>query len=265
MTPFTVRMKVTNESIGVPCGKCPACYARRASQWSFRLLQEEKVSSSALFVTLTYDTLHVPITDKGYMSLSKRDLQLFFKRLRKISVNKIKYYAVGEYGGKTMRPHYHIILFNATFVDVEKSWHMGKPHYGTVTGASIGYTLKYISKKSKVPLHQNDDRIKEFALMSKGLGQNYATPEMVRWHKSDLNNRMYCNLTDGKKIAMPRYYKNKIYDEHERKRVGIITRHNMLKEKAILMEQPDYYRNLFEAHKQAFRKMEINSVKNDKI
>jgi len=34
---------------------------------------------------------------------------------------------------------------------------------------------------------------------------------MKKWHKSDLENRMYVNLEDGKKIAMPRYYKDKIY------------------------------------------------------
>lgn len=39
---------------------------------------------------------------------------------------------------------------------------------------------------------------------------------MIRWHKADLENRMYCNLHDGKKISMPRYYKNKIYDDDER-------------------------------------------------
>ena len=25
----------------------------------------------------------------------------------------LKYYAVGEYGGQTKRPHYHIVIFNA--------------------------------------------------------------------------------------------------------------------------------------------------------
>jgi hypothetical protein len=34
---------------------------------------------------------------------------------------------------------------------------------------------------------------------------------MVDWHKSDLENRMYLTLEGGKKIAMPRYFKDKIY------------------------------------------------------
>lgn len=96
MTPFTIRNRLTNESQAVPCGRCPSCVKRRVSQWSFRLMQEEKVSSSAHFITLTYDTKHSPITRAGYMSLNKRDIQLFFKRLRKTNLERLKYYAVGN-------------------------------------------------------------------------------------------------------------------------------------------------------------------------
>lgn len=48
----------------------------------------------------------------GYLSYpSKRDIQLFLKRLRKnlskYTDEKIRYYAVSEYGPKTFRAHYH--------------------------------------------------------------------------------------------------------------------------------------------------------------
>lgn len=176
ITPFYKRDK-DNEWLQLPCGKCPDCLARRASGWSFRLMQQEKVSDSAHFVTLTYNTDHVPISEKGFMTLVKADLQKFFKRLRKLSAEDslpIKYYACGEYGGTRHRPHYHVILFNSNPGDVIKAWcldgkPLGTPYFGTVTGASIGYTLKYITKKGKFPLHANDDRISEFSLMSKGL------------------------------------------------------------------------------------------------
>lgn len=169
ITPFYVNT-LLEKNIPVPCGKCPPCKARRASGWSFRLMQEEKNASSAHFITLTYDTDFVPITQNGFMSLRKRDIQLFFKRLRKqhSSDVQIKYYCVGEYGTRTKRPHYHIILFSADIEKIQPSWQLGAVHYGAVTGASIGYTLKYMCKPSRIPLHKNDDRIKEFALMSKG-------------------------------------------------------------------------------------------------
>lgn len=159
-----------NETIPVPCGKCADCLKRRVSGWSFRLMNEEKKSSSAFFLTLTYDTKHVDITKNGFMTLNKKHMQDFMKRLRKRNQEKLKYFLVGEYGGKTKRPHYHLILFNAVLDTVQPAWELGSVHYGLVTGASVGYTLKYMMKPSKIPMHKNDDRLKEFSLMSKGLG-----------------------------------------------------------------------------------------------
>lgn len=182
-TPYLVFNPETKDRIPVPCGSCPECTARRTSGWSFRLVQQEKVSSISLFVTLTYDTKYVPISCNGFMSLSKRDVQLFLKRLRKETTKRkrrngaIKYYAAGEYGGKTKRPHYHLILFNAEHDDILSAWRdpktkqpIGSVHFGTVSGASVGYTLKYIHKKCFRPMHRNDDREPEFGLMSKDLG-----------------------------------------------------------------------------------------------
>jgi len=113
ITPFYKKEQTRGEHIPFPCGKCPPCKKRRTSGWSFRLVKEGERSLSALFITLTYDTEYVPITSNGYMSLDIKDLQKFFKRLRKLTNEKLKYYAVGEYGSTKMRPHYHIILYNA--------------------------------------------------------------------------------------------------------------------------------------------------------
>lgn len=277
-TPFTVEHKLQGR-IPVPCGKCPQCIARRISGWSFRLLQEEKNSTSAQFITLTYDTKHVPITRNGFMSLCKRDVQLFFKRLRKaqdsyyldkpqLQNESIKYYAVGEYGGKTLRPHYHIIMFNARIELIQDAWQNGNVHYGQVTGASVGYTMKYISKPGRIPQHRNDDRIPEFSLMSKGLGQAYLSDNMIRWHHDDINNRMYCNIEGGKKIAMPRYYKQKIYTETERKAAGYHQRQEQVKRQREAERKggPDYWRNKAEADKASFERMHIQSTqKRDKV
>lgn len=209
-----------------PCGKCAACYARRASAWSFRLMQEEKSSINAHFITLTYDRLHLNRSKANLPTLSKRDCQLFYKRLRKLHSKKgsnlppLRYYHVGEYGGKTWRPHYHAIIFNCDLKLIQSAWtcpitksHIGEIHYGTVTGASAGYCLKYMSKVSRIPRFKGDDRQPEFALMSKGLGKSYLTPQMIRYHLNDPYNKLYCSLPDGIKLSMPRYYKQKIYDQ----------------------------------------------------
>lgn len=207
---------VDNEIVYAPCGKCHVCKTNRVNGWAFRLQKEAERSSSALFVTLTYDTEYVPITENGYMTLDKTDLQKFMKRLRKINDEKLKYYAAGEYGGKTQRPHYHIILFNAKMKTLEFAWKLGHIHIGNLSPASANYTLKYINK-NKIKKHERDDRQDEFQLMSKKLGTNYMTEKMVEYHRKDINNRMFITIEDGKKISMPRYYKDKIYTKQERK------------------------------------------------
>lgn len=272
MTPITIKHK-ERDPVEVPCGRCPKCIGRKISGWSFRLLCEEKISNSSFFLTLTYDTENVPITAKGFMGLCVRDLQLFFKRVRSAieyrertnsngsgGIGRLKYpfkyFGVGEYGTCSNRPHYHAILFNAPIELIigEKDaravslgllslngkiqfncphWDKGHVTVGSVSGASIGYCLKYMSKESRIPMHCNDDRKKEFRLMSKGLGLNYLTDSMIKWHKTDPANRMYCPLEDGRKISMPRYYKDRIFDSSDR-RVAKDAMLQKMEEKAVL-------------------------------
>jgi len=127
----------------------------------------------------------------------------------------IKYFACGEYGGQTRRPHYHVLLFNADQERIYPAWNMGHVHYGSVSAASVYYALKYVMKSSwYVKKHGVEP---EFRLMSKGIGMSYVeNQKFIKWHKADIENRMYLNLTDGKKIAMPRYYKDKIFNDEQR-------------------------------------------------
>lgn len=216
-SPLIIEVKGRINKIPVPCGKCPPCKLRRVNDWVFRLKQEDKISLSSCFVTLTYDTTHVPISENGFMSLKKRDFQLFMKRLRKkLPHDKIKYYACGEYGSKTKRPHYHAILFNCSDANIlHEAWGLGSTHIGTCTGDSMAYCLKYINKPGTIPHHRRDDRVKEFSLQSKNLGKSYLTPAVVAHHRAHptdlrLQNNQY-------KMPMPKYYRYKIFDEQERR------------------------------------------------
>jgi len=215
-TPYYVRIKGRIDEIPLPCGRCPHCKKHRTNSWVFRLQQEDLVSSCSHFITLTYTSDHVPISANGFMTLCKRDLQLFFKRLRKLQQSKIRYYAVGEYGSKRWRPHYHIIMFN---LEDEKhlasAWTQGDIHTGLVSGASIGYTCKYIAKPTRIPIHKRDDRVKEFSLMSKGLGASYLTPQKVNYHTADLS-RNYVTTPGGYALALPKYYRDKIFDDEQK-------------------------------------------------
>lgn len=225
-------------------------------------MQELKVAWSANFITLTYATEHIPISKNGKPELSKRDVQLFFKRLRKSHPkrvgkwsNSIKYYCAGEYGSRTQRPHYHIILFNADITKIQNAWSMGQCHYGKVSAASIGYTLKYIQKQKFK--EQPGSRTPEFSLMSKGLGLSYLSEAMVGWHRKDLDNRTYVNIED-KKVSMPRYYKLKIYSEMERKRIAFLNSIRIENEETERFFSKDYSqkeRNLAYAIMSDFQRM----------
>lgn len=200
----------------VPCGRCPNCRKRRSNMWAFRLQKHEQSVQQSLFLTLTYED--APMTSSLYMTLVKKHCQDYMKRLRKATPGiKYTYYMCGEYGGRTWRPHYHQILMCTPMIDpveVERAWQHGFVKYGTVTGASIGYVLKYMQKPGKIPLHRNDDRVPEFSLFSKGIGANYLTDAAIKWHKADLS-RHYVVAPGGFKLPIPRYYRSKIYDEDE--------------------------------------------------
>lgn len=215
----------------LPCGKCPYCLSRRANNWVFRTMQHAKVAQSSLWVTLTYEQPNM--TEKNFMTLSKKSLQNFFKRLRKLypPTQEIKYYACGEYGSKTQRPHYHAIIFNCDKEEIEKAWKgtfisvsqqtgeistviNGDVYFDVLNENTAMYTAKYINKPHKIPAFKGDDRLKEFQLFSKKLGLNYLTPQTIKFHQEDIS-RLYVTV-QGHKKALPRYFRLKIYDEEQR-------------------------------------------------
>lgn len=197
--------------IAVPCGKCLFCLVNKRNDWTMRLQEEQKRSESAFFVTLTYSDKFLP--DCG---LVKRHLQLYFKRLRKVTP-RLRYFAVGEYGSKTQRAHYHAIIFNAEEKAIREKWTLydkvkdreypiGIVHVGTVTEASCAYVTKYCIQKGL----EIDGLNKPFSIMSRGygLGAWYLSDEMIEWHRAD--DRNY-TLRYGVKGRLPRYYKDKIW------------------------------------------------------
>ena len=224
----------------VPCGKCVECLNTRVNSWAFRLLEELKVSSSAVFLSLTYDDDHLPLADvtnhytnyetgeiteyhyKNVPVLNKKDYQLFFKRLRKTTSNKLKYYACGEYGSSTHRPHYHAIIFNLPQSSlknpsiIEKAWGNGYVGFGDCNIATIKYTCKYIMKGLK---RKNTTRPPEFALMSKKMGLAHLTPQMLKYYKNHMTNAV--TLPGGAKTPLPRYFRDKVFDKVENHKIKI--------------------------------------------
>lgn len=222
--------KLYMEDVLVSCGQCYTCRMNKIDEWAWRLLQEEKKFQQSHFLTLTYNTQHVPISPNGFMTLDRGNgrkkkgqerkeshFQLFIKKLRKkYAKEEIKYYMAAEYGGERQRPHYHVILFchYNTPDDIQSAWEHGNIYFGDVRANSIAYTAGYVEKEKIVGKFARDDRVKEYSLMSKGMGKNYVTPEIKAWHNADIN-RNYLTKPGGQKIAMPRYYRKYIYDENK--------------------------------------------------
>lgn len=244
-----------NQKVWVPCGKCVFCLQSKRNQWSVRLEEELKVSTSALFVTLTYNERMVPVGSDGLLSLDKRDVQLFMKRLRRNNKEKtLRYYLVGEYGENTNRPHYHALIFNLTpdervaYDLITKAWKkglksIGEVHIGKVTPASIGYVTKYMIQKEQ----EFKGREPPFSLMSRrpGLGTNYIE-KYGEFHKANIT-RNYHTSETGIKRPLPRFYKDKLYkDESVRKNQAL--------------------RGRVRSEKQRIkRKKEYEKLKNDKL
>lgn len=179
-------------------------------------------SFSAAFLTLTYNDQSLTYGDL-FPTLVKKDLQDFMKRLRKAhhkkSAKKLIYYACGEYGERTFRPHYHIILFNLSpdmlFDGVLSDiWKMGNVQVDPANIKTIQYVSKYVMKSNKKPTNVEP----EFSLMSKGIGKNYLTDKVVKYYQN--NQIPYIVWKDGQKMTMPRYFKERIFTEEERAHFG---------------------------------------------
>lgn len=158
---------------------------RRRSMWYKRLLAEYKYcTGSTFFITLTYEDSHVPMEFGSdglplFYTTSKRDVQLWFKRIRKRCVSdlgRIRYFIVSEFGENTGRPHYHAIVFTDVRCSLDymteainETWQKGYINDVQFLKGNGGlrYVANYITKAL--------DCYKTFALMSRrpGLGISY--------------------------------------------------------------------------------------------
>lgn len=181
----------------VPCGKCDGCRIDYSRTWAHRMILELKDNPTAMFVTLTYRDANLTILPSGEKTLVKRDVQLFFKRLRKAYPTKrIRFYLAGEYGPQTQRPHYHAIIYGLGLDDFDDLWlvgHNGRGEplwsspkfagiwsHGNVTMSHVTYhTCAYVARYCLKKIHKDEyspDVVPEFSLCSRrpGIGMLHA-------------------------------------------------------------------------------------------
>jgi len=146
-------------AIQLPCGYCILCREEQARQQAVRITHEANMWDENSFITLTYADKHLP----PHGSLNYDDLEKFWKRLRK-RYGRLRYYAVGEYGDQTLRPHYHACVFGQAFTEarimlrdvpnalwtspfLQDAWGLGNVSVGALNFQTAAYTASYVVKK----------------------------------------------------------------------------------------------------------------------
>ncbi|QCS36295.1 replication initiator protein [Capybara microvirus Cap1_SP_222] len=218
----------------VPCGKCANCLKRKHLEWQFRLQREERVSKCCYCVTLTYNDEKVPIewTSKNeggnlIFTLCKSDVQAWLKRIRHY-LPKFRYYLVGEYGTKTFRPHYHVILFFSDFIDIQRVFDVTFKYWynsdieghkvDIVSPQAINYCSKYVQKLMSLPSWL--DCQQPFALMSRkpGIGDCFIRNEATATEiLSNYRSQVY--FDEGHKVSLPRFYRDKLFTDNLEKQI----------------------------------------------
>lgn len=88
-----------------------------------------------------------------------RDLDLFLKRLRSYYPDeKLRYYAVSEYGPTSFRPHWHLLLFSdsdrfsqTVLKNVSKAWSYGRCDASLSRGFAAPYVASYVNSFVALP------------------------------------------------------------------------------------------------------------------
>ena len=225
----------------LPCGQCLDCRCRYAQEWANRIMLEAQYHDESYFITLTYDEEHVPVAlDKSgepVYTLQPKDLQDFIKRLRSDQEyhkdNRIRFYAVGEYGSTTHRPHYHIIVFGLKIDDLEligknrhgtllhdskkirEIWGLGLTEVDQMSWESAAYCARYTVKKlgkKETSFYEDHNLVPEFSRMSlkPAIGYQYFDEYKEDIYKND--EIFISTVKGGRKCKPPKYYDDK-YDD----------------------------------------------------
>lgn len=237
--------RVTGVPIG--CGNCIECRKQKARNWQIRLLEEIKYTQNAYFITLTFNDQSIAQISENYKTIKGYTLdnqiattatRYFLERWRKTHKKSLRHWLITELGHNgTNNIHMHGIIWLEKKEDIHKldqHWQYGYTYKGTeikeqgkITGyknyvnpETIAYIIKYITKQEEKYKHY-----KPIILCSPGIGNQYTKRINGDWEKNkynDIETKETYITTTGHKIALPTYYRNKIYTDEEKEALWLI-------------------------------------------
>lgn len=130
---YELLLELTPEYIYAPCRKCPPCLKKRSNEWNGRLIREVEYwfrqNKKVLFCTLSYKNV------RGARKHYKKDLALFFDRMRSKYRRSIRHWCIPELGEKNGRFHIHALLFDCSD-DFAPDSHFHRSKNGAVMGSN---------------------------------------------------------------------------------------------------------------------------------
>ena len=118
----------------------------------------------------------------------------------------------------TERVHMHGIVWTDKKKDIEKIWKYGKVWIGDyVNERTINYIVKYVNK-----IDEKHKTYESRIFTSKGIGKEYInrTDSKRNRYKKEKTIETY-KTRKGLELALPIYYRNKIYSEEEKERLWL--------------------------------------------
>lgn len=216
--------------VPVGCGNCIECKQKKARDWTVRLNEELRNSGEGVFVSLTfsneyYTTINEEIGDdiddwyERENETATIGVRRFLERYRKKHGVSCRHWLVTELGQKgTENVHVHGIIW-AKKEDIKKAWELNGFSYlgNECSERTINYIVKYISK-----VDEKHKLFKSKILCSKGIGQGYTLRSDALRNKFNNKNTIETYSTrQGVKLALPIYYRNKLYTDEERERLWL--------------------------------------------
>lgn len=216
--------------VPVGCGRCIECKKQKKREWQVRMLEDIKSNKNGIFVTLTFSNESLLKLDneieKGITAYDRDNeiatlaIRRFCERWRKKYKKSIRHWLVTELGHvNTERIHLHgIIWTNESREVISEKWNYGHIWYGDyVNEKTVNYIIKYINKQD-----ENHKNYNSKILCSAGIGKNYIKREDSKKNKyNSKDTKEYYRTSNGHKVNLPIYYRNKIYDEEEREKLWL--------------------------------------------